>query len=260
MAWYRTGTTVPTFRRSISLDSTAGAAAADAAFTIPPTLAEFWSEIDASGNELRVCDSDGYTLLTYQLAAGFNATTRTGTIQIDNIAASVAGVRQLWLYYGMDGVSSGAGSFVYSASKSAQVYMGAPLASPPPIRWAPQRPADTTPRESRTKAVDEVIWLTFDFGDALQPLLGSGDNQTQFEELADITYAVTEAGVTQAGMISASSVRVIDGRYVQVLVQGGTDGEDYTVSVLARTTYPNGQTGRTLDARCLLVVQDVQDT
>jgi hypothetical protein len=138
--------------------------------------------------------------------------------------------------------------------------MGAPLTSPPPIRWAPQRPADTTPRESRTKSADEVIWLTFDFGDALQPLLGSGDNQTQFEELADITYAVTEAGVTQAGMVSASSVRVIDGRYVQVQVQGGTSGEDYTVSVLARTNYPTGQTGRTLDARCLLVVRNVQDT
>jgi hypothetical protein len=61
-------------------------------------------------------------------------------------------------------------------------------------------------------------------------------------------------------MVSAASVRLIDGRYVQVLVQGGSSGTDYTVSVLARTTYPTGQTGRTLDARCMLVVQDVQDT
>ena len=49
--------------------------------------------------------------------------------------------------------------------------------------------------------------------DALQELLGSGDNQTQFEEIADVTYAVTEAGVTQAGMVSASSVRIIDGPF-----------------------------------------------
>lgn len=259
MAWYREGSTIPTFRRSISLDSTSGAAAADATFTLPPTLAEFWEQIDNSGYELRVTNADGATKLTYQLN-GFNKTNRAGSIEIDNIAAGTAGVRQLFLYYGMSGAVNGAGSFVFSASKPAQVYMGAPLAVPTPIRWVPQRPSDTVPRESRTKAADEVIWLTFDFGDALQELLGSGDNQTQFEEIADVTYAVTEAGVTQAGMVSASSVRIIDGRYVQVQVNGGTDGTDYTVSVLARTTYPVGQTGRTLDARCLLVVTDVQDT
>lgn len=256
--WYRTGSTIPQYRRAVSVDSSASAAAADAAFTLPPVLSEFWDAIDASGNELRVTDADGFTLLTYQLS-GFSKTNRTGTVQLDNISAGVASVQQVWLYYGMSGAASAAGSFVYSASKAAVLYPGAPLDDPRPIRWSPQRPGDTRPRESRSKSADEVIWLQFDFGPALQMLDSPGDGQAQFEELDEVTYAVTLAGATQSGMVSASSVRYLGGGLVQVVVQGGASGSSYTVEVTARTTYPTQQTGRTLEARALLVVQDVSE-
>ncbi len=256
--WYRTGSIVPLYRRAVSVDSSASAAAADAAFTLPPSLSEFWDVVDSSGNELRVTDADGFTLLTYQLS-GFSKTNRTGTVQLDNISAGVASVQQVWLYYGMSGASSGAGSFVYSASKTAVLYPGAALVDPSPIFWRPQRPDDTRPRETRTKSADEVIWLQVDFSAALQRLDSPGDGQAQYEELDEVTYAVTLAGVTQAGMASASSVRFIGSGIVQVLVQGGASGSSYTVEVIARTTYPTQQTGRTLEARALLVVKDVSE-
>lgn len=256
--WYRTGSTIPQYRRPVSVDSSASAAAADAAFTLPPALSEFWDAIDSSGYELRVTDADGFTLLAYQLS-GFSKASRTGTVQLDNIAAGTASVQQVWLYYGMSGAANAAGSFVYSASKTAVLYPGGRLATPAPIPWAPQRPGDTRPRDVVSKTADEVVWVQFDFGGALQRLDSPGDGQTQFEELDEVTYAVTTGGVAQAGMVTASAIRFIGEGIVQVPIQGGATGTDYTIEVTARTTYPTQQTGRTLEARAMLRVKDVSE-
>jgi hypothetical protein len=259
MAWIRVGSTVPQFRRSISVDATAAATASDVQITIPSVLSEFWDVIDASGNELRVTDADGQTVLNYKVTgsiSGFDRTTRDGIIQIDNYDPAAVCVGQVWLYYGITGASSGATSFTYAASRTGYLYPGAPISI---ISAAPQRPGDTRPRDAISKAADEITWVWFDFHDLLQQLTTPDGQQEQWEELDEITYFVTLAGATQAGMVSASSVRVIGGRYVQVLVQGGATGSSYTLVVQATTTYPTQQTGRTLAARCLVRVKDVSE-
>ena len=259
MSWLRVGSTVPQFRRSISIDATAAATASDVSIVIPPALSEFWDAIDASGNELRVTDADGETALTYQVTgsiSGFDRSTRDGIIQIDNYDPAAVCVGQAWLYYGISGASSGAGSFTFAASRTGYLYPGAPVSI---ISALPQRPGDTRPRDAVSKSADEVTWIWFDFKDLLQVLTTPNGEQQQWEELDEVTYYVTLAGATQAGMVSASSVRIIGGRYVQLLVQGGSSGSSYTVVAQATTTYPTQQTGRTLSARCLVRVKDTSE-
>lgn len=259
MAWLRVGSTVPQYRRSISVDATAAATASDVQITIPSALSEFWDTIDASGNELRVTDADGKTVLSYKVTgavSGFDRSTRDGIIQIDDYDPAAVCVGQVWLYYGITGASSGAAVFVFVASRTGYLYPGAPIGL---VSAAPQRPGDTRPRDAVSKMVDEVIWVWFDFHDLLQQLTTPDGEQGQWEELDEITYAIYLAGVAQAGMVSASSPRVIGGRYIQVQAAGGSTGSSYTIAVQATTTTPNQQTGRTLAARCLIRVKDVSE-
>ena len=259
MSWLRVGSLVPQFRRSISIDATASATASDVQIVIPSALSEFWDAIDASGNELRVTDADGETVLSYKITgsvSGFDRSTRDGIIQIDDYDPAAVCVGQAWLYYGISGASSGAASFTFAASRTGYINPGAPISI---ISAAPQRPGDTRPRDAVSKMADEVIWVWFDFGELLQVLTTPNGEQQQWEELDEVTYYVTLAGATQAGMVSASSVRIIGGRYVQLLVQGGSTGSSYTLAVQAKTTYPTQQTGRTLAARCLVRVKDVSE-
>jgi hypothetical protein len=259
MAWLRVGSTVPQYRRSISIDATASAAALDVQITIPTALSEFWDAIDASGNELRVTDADGKTVLSYKLTgavSGFDRSTRDGIIQIDDYDPAAVCVGQVWLYYGITGAASAAAVFVFSASRTGYLYPGAPIGI---VSAVPQRPGDTRPRDAVSKMVDEVTWVWFDFHDLLQQLTTPDGEQGQWEELDEVTYAIYLAGVAQSGMVTASSVRVIGGRYIQVQVSGGATGSSYTLAVQATTTFPTQQTGRILAARCLIRVKDVSE-
>jgi len=259
MAWLRVGSTVPQYRRSISIDATASASALDVQITIPTALSEFWDAIDASGNELRVTDADGKTVLGYKLTgavSGFDRSTRDGIIQIDDYDPAAVCVGQVWLYYGITGAASAAAVFVFSASRTGYLYPGAPIGI---VSAVPQRPGDTRPRDAVSKMVDEVTWVWFDFHDLLQQLTTPDGEQAQWEELDEVTYVIYLAGVAQAGMVTASSVRVIGGRYIQVQVSGGATGSSYTLAVQATTTFPTQQTGRILAARCLIRVKDVSE-
>jgi len=259
MAWLRVGSTVPQYRRSISIDATASASALDVQITIPTALSEFWDAIDASGNELRVTDADGKTVLNYKLTgavSGFDRSTRDGIIQIDDYDPAAVCVGQVWLYYGITGAISAAAVFIFAASRTGYLYPGAPIGI---VSAVPQRPGDTRPRDALSKMVDEVTWVWFDFHDLLQQLTTPDGEQGQWEELDEVTYAIYLAGVAQTSMVTVSSPRVTGGRYIQVQVSGGATGSSYTLAVQATTTFPAQQTGRILAARCLIRVKDVSE-
>lgn len=256
MSWSRSDGMSPLFRVALTVDSSASAASGDVEIEIPVAFSHFWKNIDSSGNELRVTASDGESLLIYQLKAGFSKADRVGYIQIDNFAPSEAATFQIWLYYGMEGAASKAGSFVYAASKSGYLYAGAPGAA---IRGVPQRPGDTTPREVVSKGAAEQRWVWFDLSALLQGRFSAADGFPQFEELHSVTYAVYAAGVAQAGMVDAASPRFVEGRFVQVLVKGGTTGTDYTIVVTVKTRIPPITAAQVVEVRALLKVRDVQE-
>lgn len=253
MSWGRFSNVVPTYRVSITIDSTASASAADAQILIPDTFTAFWDAIDASGNELRVTAADGVTLLVYQLAS-FNKTNRTGYIQIDNFAPAEAKVCQVWLYYGLTpGTASGAGSFVYSASKTGYIYLGQPGSA---TRSIPERPGETQPRDVLSKTSAESVLVWFDFGPRLQARITPADGYFQFEEVYSVVYDVQLATVSQAAMITATSPKIVAGRFVQLLVGAGTSGSDYTVICTVNTRHPPDTAAQTLQTRAIIKVRN----
>lgn len=246
--WY-----IPKKRASITLDAVD--TSSDYTITIPKDWSDFWDDVDSSGLEIEVTDADGLTTLTYQWSS-FTSSTRTGVLQIDNYTSPVNGIAQIWLYWGMSGASTGAGSFSASSPRNGYVDLGAVVQ---PIATAPERPGDTIPLHRVSKASTETIWVWLDFGKELVRRDQVSDEHSQWEEIDGVTYAVTLAGVAQGGMVSASSPRVHEGRYVRLPVLAGSSGSDYTLSATITTTYPAQQSGRVLVRRAMVQVKDVSE-
>lgn len=257
MSWTRVLRTatyyIPKKRASISLDSVD--TSSDYTITIPRDWSDFWDDVDSSGLEVEITDADGITTLTYQWSS-FTKATRTAVLQIDNYTSPVNGVAQIWIYWGMTGATTGAGSFVASSPRNGYVDVGDVVN---PIATLPERPGDTKPQHLISKATGETIWVWMDLGKELIKRDQVSDEHRQWEEIDGVTYAVTLAGSAQGGMVSASSVRIHDGRYVRVPVLAGTTATDYTLSLTISTTYPTQSTGRTLVRRALLRVLDVSE-
>lgn len=256
MGWarlYRSSTEyIPARRASISLDAVD--TSSDYTITIPKDWELFWDNVDSSGLEISVTDADGYTELTYQWSS-FTKSTRTGVLQIDNYTG-VGGISQVFLYWGMSGASTGAGSFTASSPRNGYVDLGSVVAA---IVASPERPGDTTPRHIITKAAGETIWLWLDFGPELVRRDDASDDHQQWEEIDGLTYAITLAGAAQSSMVSGTAARIHGGRYVRLPVIGGTTATDYTLSCTVTTTYPAQQTGRTLIRKVLVKVRDVSE-
>lgn len=252
MSWGRFSGTVPTYRVSITIDSTASASAGDVQILIPDTFSTFWDTVDASGNEIRVTAADGVTLLNYKLAS-FSKTNRAGYIQIDDFTPAEAKVCHVWLYYGMSGAASAAATFVYSASKTGYIYLGQPGQVTKSI---PERPGETQPRDVVSKTSAESVWLWFDFGPRLQARISPADGYFQFEEVYSAVYDVQLATASQAAMITTTSPKIVAGRFVQVLVSAGSSGSDYTVICTVNTRIPPDLTAQTLQARAIIKVRN----
>ena len=86
------------FRAPITLHPTAGSPQ-DFQIIVPPTMAIFWDNVLATGADLRVCDSDGITLLTFDRAS-FVYASKTLTIEIDNYVYSSVAPVVIWMYWG----------------------------------------------------------------------------------------------------------------------------------------------------------------
>lgn len=117
-----------------------------------------------------------------------------------------------------------------------------------------------------TKSTDEsqMIWFN------IEALLGKSEYAVNgsllAEEVLGISYFVLDAGTDQTAMRDVSKTLMYQedrghgDRWVGVYVTGGSDGSDYTVQLLIDTcTDSDTSVERTLDVRCLLQVQDVED-
>lgn len=256
MSWARVGTTIPGKRVSITLDSTAGSGSANYQVTIPANLSDFWDTIDASGNELRVTGPDGSTVLTYDLS-GFSKTNRTCTIRIGSYDVGAAEMGQAFLYYDISGASTGAGSPATASPRSGYIDVGDVIA---PIKLRHQRPGDTKPADVVSKDSASSDWVWVDVGHVLASLFLTSDARKDWEEISRVTYTVEASGAAVSSMISVTSMRIINGRYIRMILKAGTTGVDNTLILTATTTYPNNQTGRILVFRVLVKVLNVSET
>lgn len=260
MSWYQLGANPWQFRRIISVDNTAGTpgAAIDVTHVLQPDDDEFWNNVQSSGQDVRVCDTDGRTLLTYDLDS-FSTSTRSGTIEVDNWNPPGVKMSALYVYFGNGSASTAVSSFSPSSPKTGYLEIGRPTARI--FRVRPERAGDTKARSQFVKGAHESVYVDFDFSAVLERAMVPGRGRMVWEEIAYISSTTVEAaGVDQAAMHVAANDRIVDFGRVRVWVTGGSSGTTYTVVCKIVTARP-GQTpsGRTLEARARLYVQNVTE-
>lgn len=248
MSWYKE----PYQRRAaITVHNSGGAGTIDVDVVIPADWDEFWDEIDASGNELRVTSGDGYTLLAYSVDNGsggaFDKTGRNGRIRIDgaSVPATADSIVLFWLYFDTSS-NQGSGAVVTTISSPLTGYVERATPSWMIYEAQPLRPGKTGPRETFGKTVADTISVWVDFTDFLEHRRNPYAKRMMFEEpfIAVIT-AEDSAGANAPTLFTSSAARWVEvygvrGRriYLRVTVTAGATATAYTIKVSVSTRVP----------------------
>lgn len=249
MEWYRTPGSAFTWGRRavISIDNTAGASSSDVDINIPQGWDDFWDNIDASGNELRVVQSNGQQLATWIVDDGsggaFDKTNRLGRLRLDNYSmpATANTTVVAWLYFNPTGTAgSAAGSFTPATPINGYIERGKPGTRA--LAYLPTQFDQTNPRLTFVKGASEEIFLWFNYGRILSPAIGRHNQGPWWEGCYYASGEVVNTSeVAQASMISAADNRFLeDGQnfWFKMKVQAGTDGNNYTARADFRTVRP----------------------
>lgn len=269
MAWYKRPSSTDPFRYRfpVAVYNSIATANRDVQVTIPPELDQFWENIDSSGFEIRVTDSDGVTLLEYNWASSpaFNKTNRVGVLEVYggsgsvNWSAQTGAVNLLWVYVqdadATDGSTAGTLSsaltgYVTAAAPRDTILAGAPPAgrSTPPAR----RSQRTTDKRGYWFRLDDSVLRS-----ARQAYNGHG----QWEEVDYVTVAASTNGSGSLTPDLAAVRFVYDrGFYIQAVVSGGTDANDYTLLNTITTTAPNDAADtQIVSGVALIQIRDADD-
>lgn len=247
------------YRAVITVDVGTATGSRDAQITIPKDWDLFWDNVRSAGEDVRVTSADGVTLVTFDLAAGFSTTTRTGVIEIDNYTVPGTGSRVyvLYVYWGQASCSSGLTSFSPSSPDTGYIALEQPYGRL--ITTRPQRPGDTVLRDRVSKRVDEDVFIWFRLTDLLHPRRDKFFNRLGYEGIATVTWDVQTGGASQAGMFSVPSIRVVetdDGDiWARCTVDDGSESTDYAVIVTITTTL-----GQALQGGGIMQVRNADET
>lgn len=268
--WYRESSQVWLARVPATVDNSAGGnGSLDINVAIPARFDKFWEEIDASGDEVRVCGPDGVTLLDYAWS-GFSQANRTGTLQIDATPISNGYAAQIiWIYWNSSGAASGATSVTITSPLTGTIWLDGVEGRTTQVfgRKAFAKGA-TEPTEGFSKTAAEALYVAFNLGPALRRAEYKTNGQRGLEGVLGLSYEVTNsAGSAQASMIEADSLRLVagsDGLYALCKVKAGTTDTIYTVSLTATCLQDSSggitDTTQILNPRCYCWVRTLLAT
>ena len=251
MAWIK-GSDTWNRRAPIAVDNTAGSTGNQyVQVVVPPDMEEFWTHVNQTdGRDVRITDYTGASIVPYALS-GFNATTRTLTINIGLYSAPVVAMYQMWLYWDSATAASGASTVTVDTPKTGKVELGHPTDLRSHVQHEPS--GGVRPVTQLSKPSADADWIYWDLRQVLQQYLSPAYGFGRLEEIGWASVAVTTGGESQSGMVDATKTRFIDG-WVKTLIKAGSSGTDYTVALTVTTSL-----GRTLTARCWLFVRDVAE-
>ena len=252
MSWYDSDYK---HRAAISIDNHGGTNTIEVTATIPTDWPQFWDVVLSSGNDVVVTLKDGVTVSTFKLSA-WDYAANTGTIQIDNFAASTtAGALSCWVYWGKTGASSLQSSFTHGGTpKTGHIEVSTPgTGSAPVIACRPEAPGATEPRSEISKASTEDVFVWWDLSRVLTQRRIPYNNSRAAENIDNARYLVQRAGSTVSAMSDDASIRQV-GNLIRTTIKGGTSGQN-SVAILTIVT----DAGRVLDFRCAIRVSDVTE-
>lgn len=246
-------------RIPIAVDLTGGATGAqDVNIALPADWDDFWENVRSSGEDIRVTDADGITLLTIDLN-GFSKSNRTGTIEIDNWTPPGTGSRipLIWLYWGESSATTVVSSFAPAGALTAYVELGAP-GGPRHLFLSSEPLGATRPDGAIAKRSGETVHVWLCVAALMGPRLKDQADRSLYEGISYVTYDVQTGGASQAAMVTAASPRFVEDEqlrvWVRLEVKAGSDNTDYTALLTVRTTE-----GQTLVGTWLVRVRDTDE-
>lgn len=252
MSWYDAAWK---YRIPIAMDNTAGATAnIDLSMSIPADFDAFWDNVQSDGDDIRITGADGRTLATYDVES-FNATTKTGTLEVDNYACQASTMQQLWLYWGNSSATNAESSVTPSSAVSGYICQETPTGFVVVVQ--PERQGATQPRNRFQKGSNEQITIWFDFRGMLHQRQKPNEGSVLLEEIDYVSLVQVETGgAAQAAMVDATKTRFVDG-FVGMLVKAGSSGTNYTA--ICRVVTTGGSIARTLEGRAYFAVRNVTE-
>ena len=250
MSWYAANWK---YRVPVAVDNTAGSTGnVDVTFAVPSDFDLFWLNCNQTdARDVRICDSDGRTLVAYELE-NFSLANRSLTVELHTLAVTASTMHQVWMYWGYASAVSGATSITPSSPKTGYVELSRPTGRI--VQVAPEQPGVVKPRNILTKEANEQVWIWWDFRALLHRRMETYSGSSAYEEIARASLVDIQAATSsQAAMIDTTATRFLDGQ-VGTLAKAGTSGTDYTAICRVVTT-----STRTLEGRALLKVQNVAE-
>jgi|15BtaG_2_1085339.scaffolds.fasta_scaffold00097_43 hypothetical protein len=214
----------------------------------------FWDNVAADGYDLRVTDSDGVTAAVLQRNS-FNKVTRVGDLDIKTYTVEAGSLIQLWLYFNHSGSPSDGSTTFTPGTQDTAYGVGAIFNRGNFVRYRQQRRGASKPRDIVVKGSGETTRIIWDFTKALARFREPTNDSLLFEELTYAKFDVLLATVDQTALKTEADTRFFHPATVVTTVKAGSSGTDYTPSLTVGTS-----DGRVLNARCLLKVQDVDET
>lgn len=234
MSWFNASWS---HRTAILVDKlTAGVATVDVTATIPTDLEEFWDNVLASGNDVRVTDADGRTLEVYDLAAGFDTATRTGVVEVQAVLPPIAdSMMVLWLYYGNSGAADARTAFAPAAARTGYIYSGMPVA--PIFKASGEEARATAPRQQIAVTPYEGGMPWFDVTPRLTPRYEPYEGRRLNEEISYVIQKFwSNAGADQGAYYQEAQMRIYDQGHVRCHFAPIPANSDWAISLQVGTT------------------------
>lgn len=230
-------------RHPVAVDGVTGTSSGtvEATINVPAFWDDFWDNVQdtTNGYDIVVTNSDGVTVLTYDLS-GFSAANRTCTIRISGLALNATTkMTMIWLYWNRESAPDQTGSPTTASPITAYVYLGLPAGSSVVVaRHDP--PGVTVPTQKVTHDPAAVSHLWWDITGTLSRQGEPYNGGHGLEGPLWATATVDPATATSAD--ASTRFTYHNGRlWVRQRYSGGGSGNDSTATLTIATT-----DGRTL--------------
>lgn len=236
---------------SIPVYTGGGATAVDVNVTVPPDWDVFWDNIQSNFYDIKIYTANGESEIDYQRGTGANYSTRTLTLQLDDVDIDDQSSTSLvYLYFGDPSAGTDPeASFTPSSPVTGYIWIGRPVRL---VKTSLSNSGRTEPDTVFTKSADEKIDIWFDVRSLLAAYVDPYNGKLSYEAIKRIQpKSLDSSGTDSTSRYSSDDTYFLNG-YASVRAIAGDSGSDYAVGLDIYTT--NGQT---FTVRCLLKVQNL---
>ena len=211
---------------SIPVYTGGGATAVDVNVTVPPDWDVFWDNIQSNFYDIKIYTANGESEIDYQRGTGANYSTRTLTLQLDDVDIDDQSSTSLvYLYFGdASAATDPEASFTPSSPVDGYIWIGRPVRL---VKTSLSNSGRTEPDTVFTKSADEKIDIWFDVRSLLAAYVDPFNGKFSYEAIKRIQpKSIDDAGSDNASRYSTDDTYFLNG-YASIRAISGDSGSDY---------------------------------